>query len=413
MALTHPLLPRPLGYSGRVRDAMRFTYEAHLGVFRKTGDFPYFLHTAAAAQIMAAAGGSDDELIAALTHDVPEDTRYTLWDLVDRVGHQPAVLVAYVTKQDFDAAGRRRARAERNRHTRETLRTGPIEAAALKGCDLAVNTSDLIVDRRELGADHWQEIFGDKLDEKIGHYIELGEMLCERLIGTRYDIIGRVLEDRIVTLTALHYGATAPRTDARLARHAPLVYSGRVRAAGRLAERVLRGQARAGTDYPFFLHPVSHAQVLTVVGADDDLIIAAYLEDAVDKGLLSLSEVHDTFGQRPARLIAATASPNEPGMSSADKDRETLARMPDADADEQAVKGGDALVNITDLVCDHHQLGAAHWSRVFGDRLHAKLDYYDELARVLACGLATHGRYKPLADELAVRAEQLAELRGS
>jgi (p)ppGpp synthase/HD superfamily hydrolase len=61
----------------------------------------------------------------------------------------------------------------------------------------------------------------------------------------------------------------------------PLIYSGRVPKALQLAERAHRGKSRRAGDYL-----VAVATVLSAAAADDDLLCAAYLHDAVeDTGL--------------------------------------------------------------------------------------------------------------------------------
>lgn len=86
----------------RVRDAYALAAEAHKDQRRKAGD-PYITHPIAVARIVA----EDLELganpvIAALLHDVVEDTDYTIEDIRDRFGDDVAFLVGVVTKQKKD-----------------------------------------------------------------------------------------------------------------------------------------------------------------------------------------------------------------------------------------------------------------------------------------------------------------------
>src|ERR1017187_10842263 len=85
----------------------------------------------------------------------------------------------------------------------------------------------------------------------------------------------------------------------------PFVYSGKVRQALQLAERVHRGQVRASGDHPYFLHPVAVASILIAAGADDDLVIAAFLHDAVEDTAMTSGEVEDKFGAKVAHLVDA------------------------------------------------------------------------------------------------------------
>ena len=61
----------------RIRQAFEFAREAHRGIKRRSGE-PYILHPIAVARIAAKEIGlGTKSVIAALLHDVVEDTDYT------------------------------------------------------------------------------------------------------------------------------------------------------------------------------------------------------------------------------------------------------------------------------------------------------------------------------------------------
>ncbi len=70
---------------------------AHEGQKRATGE-PYVTHPIASAQILAELGIDTVAIQAALLHDVPEDTEYSLTDVEERFGAEVAQLVDGVTK---------------------------------------------------------------------------------------------------------------------------------------------------------------------------------------------------------------------------------------------------------------------------------------------------------------------------
>ena len=70
---------------------------AHEGQPRATGE-PYVTHPIASAQILAELGLDPVAIQAALLHDVPEDTEYSLTDVEERFGSEVAQLVDGVTK---------------------------------------------------------------------------------------------------------------------------------------------------------------------------------------------------------------------------------------------------------------------------------------------------------------------------
>ena len=83
----------------RVRNAYALAASAHKEQRRKTGE-PYIIHPIAVAKIIAEELElGANPVIAALLHDVVEDTDYTIKDIGERFGDDVAFLVGVVTKQ--------------------------------------------------------------------------------------------------------------------------------------------------------------------------------------------------------------------------------------------------------------------------------------------------------------------------
>jgi (p)ppGpp synthase/HD superfamily hydrolase len=57
----------------RFGQALDFTFQLHRAQSRKGGQTPYLAHLLAVAALVIEAGGSEDEAIAGLLHDAPED----------------------------------------------------------------------------------------------------------------------------------------------------------------------------------------------------------------------------------------------------------------------------------------------------------------------------------------------------
>lgn len=83
----------------QILKALEFAESAHQGQSRASGD-PYFDHPLAVAGILADLRMDVPTLIAALLHDVVEDTNFTLQDVEERFGSEVAQLVDGVTKLD-------------------------------------------------------------------------------------------------------------------------------------------------------------------------------------------------------------------------------------------------------------------------------------------------------------------------
>lgn len=83
----------------RVWEAYRYSEEAHKGQVRKSGE-PYISHPVAVACILAKLYLDIPTLLAALLHDVVEDTGVASAELRERFGNQVADLVEGLTKLD-------------------------------------------------------------------------------------------------------------------------------------------------------------------------------------------------------------------------------------------------------------------------------------------------------------------------
>ena len=120
---------------------------AHAGQRRDgTGDVPYVNHAAEVAWMAAGAGASQDAVIAAVLHDVVEDTAMTRVQIERDFGATVASLVEALTDEpawaDLAAPERKRLQAQR-------MPEAPPEARLIKIADQTSNLHDL---SREPGA---------------------------------------------------------------------------------------------------------------------------------------------------------------------------------------------------------------------------------------------------------------------
>lgn len=81
----------------QIKAAFEFGALAHAGQTRKSGG-PYIWHPVAVAEILAEIQLDYESLIAAILHDVMEDTPYTKQDIIDRFGENVAEIIDGVTK---------------------------------------------------------------------------------------------------------------------------------------------------------------------------------------------------------------------------------------------------------------------------------------------------------------------------
>ena len=83
-----------------LKEALEFSIEAHKEQFRKSGE-PYIVHPILVASIVATLTNDESMAIAALLHDVVEDTEISIEEIEKRFGYDVAHLVSGMTKIDL------------------------------------------------------------------------------------------------------------------------------------------------------------------------------------------------------------------------------------------------------------------------------------------------------------------------
>ncbi len=81
----------------KFKEAFLFAAKAHEGQFRKENK-PYIVHPIETVRILTSMHADEDTLIAALMHDVPEDTTHTIAEIEAKFGKKVAFLVDGITK---------------------------------------------------------------------------------------------------------------------------------------------------------------------------------------------------------------------------------------------------------------------------------------------------------------------------
>src|SRR5919202_2146668 len=85
----------PLSYGEKFEEALLYAARLHRDQTRKGTDTPYVTHLLAVAAIVGENDGTEDEVVAALLHDAPEDQggKERLEDIRTRFGEVVAEIV--------------------------------------------------------------------------------------------------------------------------------------------------------------------------------------------------------------------------------------------------------------------------------------------------------------------------------
>lgn len=150
--------PVDFSNSVRVRSAYEFAERAHreAGQVRMYTGEPYIVHPLEVARIVASVEHTPEMLMAALLHDVLEDTPVIAAEIEGEFGVEVAGLVGWLTKVSKKSDGTRSQRLEVDM---AFLRLAPAPAQTIKIADIISNCSTLA----QLDPGRAQAYLGEKL----------------------------------------------------------------------------------------------------------------------------------------------------------------------------------------------------------------------------------------------------------
>ena len=90
-------------YSPALYDAIQLAARAHHHQVRKGTEIPYIVHPLAVAGLLIRVSTPEPAVIAALLHDVVEDTPVTIQEILSRFGREVADLVTALSEPDKKA----------------------------------------------------------------------------------------------------------------------------------------------------------------------------------------------------------------------------------------------------------------------------------------------------------------------
>ena len=183
-----------------VGQAFDLAVVAHEGQKRATGE-PYVTHPIASAQILAELGIDTIAIQAALLHDVPEDTEYSLTDVEERFGAEVAQLVDGVTKlSKFSTHSHEQQQAENIRKMLLAM-AQDIRVVLIKLADRLHNMRTLYglpSDKQQRIARQTMEIYAP-LAERLGIWQmkwELEDLAFKALEPERFRELAKLLDTR-------------------------------------------------------------------------------------------------------------------------------------------------------------------------------------------------------------------------
>ena len=181
------------------KEALDYALELHRGQQRKGSDTPYMAHLLAVASLVLEDGGDEEQAIAALLHDAPEDQGglETLAAIRQRFGDRVADIVHGCTDTYETPKPPWRQRKEAYL---EHLQSATEEVCRVSLADKLHNARSLMTDLLRSGEDVWDRFNGGK-DGTLWYYHSLLEVFRYRCNSPLVAELGFVLQ-RIDSLLA-------------------------------------------------------------------------------------------------------------------------------------------------------------------------------------------------------------------
>ena len=150
-----------MSYGDKLQRALVFASRLHGDQYRKGTRIPYITHLLAVAAIVGENGGTENEVVAALLHDAPEDQGglATLEDIRDRFGDQVAEIVEGCTDTYEDPKPPWR---ERKESYLAHLAGASDSVRLVSSADKLHNARTVLSDYRVLGEDLWERFNGGR-----------------------------------------------------------------------------------------------------------------------------------------------------------------------------------------------------------------------------------------------------------
>jgi len=171
----------------RFNRALQLAIEAHAGQVRKGTEnaaglaLPYITHPVAVAALVQRYGGTEDQVIAALLHDVLEDGGPQWAEPIrEAFGADVLELVEFCTDGLPDETGRKPPWRERKEAYVAHLREAEGPGLLVSACDKLANLQAIMLDLTEVGEAVWARFTGKK-DGTLWYYGALVETFAGRV----------------------------------------------------------------------------------------------------------------------------------------------------------------------------------------------------------------------------------------
>lgn len=163
-------------YSSRLYDAIEMAARAHYRQVRKGTEIPYLIHPLAVARLLIRFNSPEPVVIAAVLHDVIEDTSIGLQEIFARFGPEVAGLVTALSEPDKKASWE-----DRKSHTIACLEKNATDDVVLVALADKLDNIRAIREGLERDGDRFWERFNRPREKQRWYYERLDEVFSARV----------------------------------------------------------------------------------------------------------------------------------------------------------------------------------------------------------------------------------------
>ena len=158
------LKPTDEEFQLKIQNAIEFATKAHAGQMRKGNHLPYICHPIAVLNQVADWECHDLVVwLAAICHDVDEDTKYDISDIMKVIGYDAAMVVDELTFRPTTSDPHEKAREKKKymslwgEKNEEGLWTKSLQSLVVKVADRIMNTMDFITTEPQYADKYWKK----------------------------------------------------------------------------------------------------------------------------------------------------------------------------------------------------------------------------------------------------------------
>lgn len=153
----------------------------------------------------------------------------------------------------------------------------------------------------------------------------------------------------------------------------------------RFALEAHQGTERRGKSYPYIIHPMEAASIVSTITNDQEMLAAAILHDTVEDTEVTIEQIREQFGNRVAELVQHETAPSDESLTWREKKTAQLSQLANAPFDSKVVALGDKLSNMRGIAWDYRKVGDEVWKLFHAPNGKSDVEwYYRSLANALA-----------------------------